>query len=81
MDIERVMGKPPVKTEDVVSKIRNVLKDPEYTGGTKGNLILHLANTNKTYFIRIRDLKYKIGEPFDSPQALEATMPPREVAS
>ncbi|MFP3042859.1 hypothetical protein LQZ19_13660 [Treponema primitia] len=42
---------------DVINKIRHVLKDPEYTGGTKGNLIINLSQTKKTYFIRITDLK------------------------
>jgi hypothetical protein len=42
---------------DIISKIRNILADPKYTGGTKGNLILYIAQANKTYFIRIRDLK------------------------
>jgi SPP1 gp7 family putative phage head morphogenesis protein len=41
----------------VVNKIRNILKDPDYTGGTKGDLILYLSQTKKTYFIRIKDLK------------------------
>jgi SPP1 gp7 family putative phage head morphogenesis protein len=42
---------------DIINKIRNILTDPKYTGGTKGNLILYIIQTNKTYFIRIRDLK------------------------
>jgi len=42
---------------DVISKIKNTLKDKKYTGGTKGTLIFYLAQTQEIYLMKIKDLK------------------------
>jgi len=42
---------------DVTQKIINVMRDPKYTGGTKGDLILYISQTRKTYFMKINELK------------------------
>jgi hypothetical protein len=46
-----------ISREEVVSRIRAVLRDPMYTGGTNGNMIVYLAQTEKAYFFRIKDLQ------------------------
>jgi len=46
-----------ISKDHVISKIKQTLNDPKYTGGTKGRLLLHLESTGKTYFLRIKDLK------------------------
>jgi hypothetical protein len=35
----------------------SALRDKKYTGGSEGNLIVYLAQTKKTYFMLIKDLK------------------------
>ena len=52
----RIM-RPNISKADVISKIQRILADPKYTGGTKGILVLHLEDTGRTYFLRIKDLK------------------------
>ena len=47
---------PKISKEDVESKIRAILCDDNYRGGTNGELILYLAQTEKIYFMRIKDL-------------------------
>ena len=48
---------PDISKGQVVSKIKAVLNNPLYKGGTKGNLIVYLSQTRKTYFMHIKDLK------------------------
>ena len=48
---------PGISKVQVISKIKAALRDKKYTGGTKGNLIVYLSQTEKTYFMRIKDLK------------------------
>ena len=42
---------------DVISRIKSALRDKKYTGGSEGNLIVYLAQTKKSYFMLIEDLK------------------------
>jgi hypothetical protein len=51
-----MINNPKISKNDVILKIRNVLRDPEYTGGTKGKLVYYISQTQKTYFIRISDI-------------------------
>jgi hypothetical protein len=48
---------PDISKNDLIGKIRRILNDKEYTGGTKGNLVVYLSESKRTYFMRIRDLK------------------------
>jgi hypothetical protein len=46
-----------ISKKEVIQKIINIMRDPKYTGGTKGNLILYISQSGKTYFMKIKDLK------------------------
>jgi len=48
---------PAISKDDVITKIKAVLSDPSYKGGTQGSLVFHVAQTQRTYFMRINDLK------------------------
>jgi hypothetical protein len=37
-----------ISKNDILTKIKTVLNDPSYTGGTNGHLVFHLAQTEKT---------------------------------
>jgi len=52
-----VIADPAISKGDVLTKIKTVLNNPLYKGGTKGHLVFHLAQTQRTYFMRIKDLK------------------------
>ena len=52
----RVMN-PGISKSDILAKIKMILNDPSYKGGTKGSLVFHLSQTQRTYFMRIKDLK------------------------
>jgi len=47
---------PDISKMDIISRIKSTLKDKKYTGGTKGKLIIYLAQTKKTYFMLIEEL-------------------------
>jgi hypothetical protein len=47
---------PKISKEDVVLKIKAILGDENYRGGTNGELIIYLAQTEKIYFMRIKEL-------------------------
>jgi len=46
-----------ISRDHVISKLKQTLNDPKYTGGIKGRLIIHLESTGKTYYLNIKDLK------------------------
>ena len=54
----RIMN-PGILRSDVIRKMYNVINDPKYTGGFKGNLIFSVQteNSDSLYYIRIKDLK------------------------
>jgi hypothetical protein len=48
---------PNISEDDVKKEVKLILNDKKYTGGTKGNLIIHLAQTRKISFLKIEELK------------------------
>ena len=48
---------PNISRGDVMARIRRTLRSIDYAGGTNGTLAVHVAQTGKTYFMRIEDLK------------------------
>jgi hypothetical protein len=47
---------PKITKNDVILKIKNILRDPCYNGGTEGSLVYYIAQTKKVYYIKISEI-------------------------
>jgi len=48
---------PKISKDAVVSKIRQILNDKTYKGGTTGRLLFYLEGSRKLHFLQIEDIK------------------------
>ena len=46
-----------ISKDDAFLKIRSTLRDKKYKGGTNGDLIIYLAQTDEIYHMRIKELE------------------------
>jgi hypothetical protein len=50
---------PKLSKRDIFNKLSTVVNGKDYTGGFKGNAIIYISSTRKTYFLKISSLKHK----------------------
>jgi hypothetical protein len=50
---------PTLSKQVIFNKLSTVVNGKDYTGGFKGNAIIYISSTRKTYFVKISSLKYK----------------------